>query len=246
MKRFFIQSNEITKPFPEISGQDALHIIKVLRLNKGDHIVLLDGTGLEYEAEIVRFSKNCVYVSIVRKILTGTESSVQIIVGQGYLKDKKMDLLVRHLTEIGIFRWIPVITERSIPQPDKKRMLSRTRRWKTIANEAVKQCKRSTPPEIAAPMTFQEIIRENNKADVKIIFYENETIPIQKTLIPEGQILSKILILLGPEGGFNPKEVDLAKASGFITASLGPRILKVETASISACTLVQYLFGDMG
>jgi len=246
MKRFFIQSDEISKPFPEIFGQDAQHIIKVLRLNIGDHIVLLDGTGHEYEAEIVRFSTNRVYVTIVRKVLTATESSVQIIVGQGYLKDKKMDLLVRHLTEIGISQWIPVITERSIPQPDKKRMVSRIQRWKAIANEAVKQCKRSIPPEIFAPVSFQEAVRQNNIADLKIIFFENETIPIKRSLVPDGQTPSKIMIMLGPEGGFSQKEVDLAKTAGFITASLGPRILKAETASISACTLIQYLFGDMG
>ena len=246
MRRFFIHPDEITKPFPEIFGQDAQHIIKVLRLNKGDHIVLLDGTGLEYEAKIVRFSTNRVYMSIIHKYLTGTESSVQIIVGQGYLKNKKMDLLVRHLTEIGITQWIPVITERSIPQPDKNRMLSRIQRWKAIANEAVKQSKRSIPPIIDAPVSFHEAIGQSNIADLKIIFFENEITPIKRSLVPDGQNPSKIMIMLGPEGGFSQEEVDLAKTSGFITASLGPRILKAETASISACTLVQYLFGDMG
>ena len=112
MKRFFIQSDEITKPFPEIFGQDALHIIKVLRLNKGDHIVLLDGTGLEYEAEIIRFSTNRVYVSIVRKYLTATEPSIQIIVGQGYLKSRKIKAGFKPLTEIGITRWILVIPQK--------------------------------------------------------------------------------------------------------------------------------------
>jgi 16S rRNA (uracil1498-N3)-methyltransferase len=246
MKRFFIHPDEITKPAPEISGQDAQHIKKVMRLHKGDHIVLLDGTGLKYTAEIIRFSNNRVYVSIVEKYLCKTESPLQIMVGQGYLKDKKMDLLVRHLTEIGITQWTPVITERSIPQPDKKRMFSRIQRWKVIANEAVKQSKRSIPPEIGAPLSFQEAVQQNNQADLKIIFYENETIPIKKSLVPVGQNPSKIMIMLGPEGGFSQKEIDMAKAEGFITAALGPRILKAETASISACTLVQYLFGDLG
>jgi len=246
MKRFFIHPDEITKPFPEIFGQDAQHIIKVLRLSKGAHIVLLDGTGLEYKAKIVRFSPDRVYVSIIAKLINDTEPPVRIIVGQGYLKDKKMDLLVRHLTEIGIFRWIPVVTERSIPQPDNKRMLSRTQRWKTIANEAVKQCKRSIPPNIDTPLSFHKAVEQNNSADLKIIFFENETIPIKRSVVPEGQTPSEIMIMLGPEGGFSQKEVEFAKASGFITASLGPRILKAETASISACTIIQYLFGDMG
>jgi len=246
MKRFFIHPDEIAKPAPEISGQDAQHVKKVIRLNKGDHIILLDGTGFEYKAEIIRFSNHCVYTSIIEKFLPETESPIQSMVAQGYLKDKKMDFLVRHLTEIGITRWIPVITERSIPHPDKKRMFSRIQRWKIIANEAVKQSTRSIPPEINVPLSFHEAVLQNNQADLKFIFFENETIPIKKSLVPVGPTPSKIMIMLGPEGGFSQKEVDMAKAEGFITVSLGPRILKAETASISACTLVQYLFGDLG
>lgn len=246
MKRFFIDHKEILKSAPTVDGQDAQHIKRVLRLKTGDPIVLLDGTGFEYIAKIVRFSNDRVYISIAEKYLTATESPLQIIVGQGYLKDKKMDMLVRHLTEIGITKWIPVISGRSVPQPDKKRVASRIKRWEVIANEAVKQSRRSIPPEIGEPLFFKDVIIKNSSVDLKIIFFENETIPLKKSLVLAVQNPSNIMIMLGPEGGFSNKEVEMAKAEGFITASMGPRILKAETASISACTLVQYLFGDMG
>jgi 16S rRNA (uracil1498-N3)-methyltransferase len=246
MKRFFIDPEEILKSTPAIGGQDAQHIKRVLRLKSGDPIVLLDGTGFEYIAKIVNFSKDRVHISIVEKISPETESPLQLIVLQGYLKDKKMDILVRHLTEIGVTKWIPVISERSVPHPDKNRMTSRMKRWETIANEAVKQCRRPIPPEICKPLLFDEAVSKNSDVDLKIIFFENETIPLTKSLADPAKNPSKIMIMLGPEGGFSQKEVEMAKNNGFISASMGPRILKAETASISACTLVQYLFGDMG
>jgi len=245
MKRFFIAHSEIMKNSPAIEGPDAHHIAKVFRLKPNDHIILIDGSGLEYEAEITSLSKNKVTVSIIKKYSPATESPVRIIVGQGYLKDKKMDMLIRHLTEIGIAQWIPLTSEYSVPKPDMKKINSKIQRWEMIAKEAVKQCKRTRVPEILPPISFQEAVEKNSRMDLKIIFYENETVSLSKTIVPLNQNPSTIFALLGPEGGFSYKEIALAKSNGFIIASLGPRILRAETASISACTLIQHLFGDM-
>ncbi len=245
MKRFFVEHSEIIKEFPVIEGQDAHHIAKVFRLKPKDHIVIVDGGGMEYEAEIISSSKNQVTVSVVKKYATVAESPVYITVGQGYLKDKKMDMLIRHLTEIGIAKWIPVVSEYSVPQPDVRKMDSRIQRWEVIAKEAVKQCRRTRVPEIVSPVSFQHAIEESSGFDLKIIFYENETAPMGQTLLPSDPKPSQLFVLLGPEGGFSNKEIELAKSAGFISASLGPRILRAETASISACTLIQHLFGDM-
>jgi 16S rRNA (uracil1498-N3)-methyltransferase len=245
MKRFFIAHSEIIKATPLIEGQDAHHISKVFRLKPADHIILIDGTGMEYEAEITHLSKNSVNVSIVRKYSPDTESPIQLIVGQGYLKDKKMDMLIRHLTELGITRWIPVSSEFSVPKPDMNKINSKFERWEIIAKEAVKQCRRTRIPDILSPMTFQRAVEENFGADLKIIFYENATTSLPETIQTLDQKPSNIFVLLGPEGGFSNKEVELAKTNGFIVASLGPRILRAETASLSACTIIQHLFGDM-
>jgi len=245
MKRFFIEHSEIIKTSPVIDGQDAHHITKVFRLKPKDHIILIDGSGMEYEAQITSLSKNKVSVSIIRKYSPDTEPMVQITVGQGYLKDKKMDMLIRHLTEIGIAKWMPLTSEYSVPKPDTKRINSKIQRWEMIAKEAVKQCRRTRVPEILSPVTFQEAVEENSSTDLKIIFYENETVSLAKTMVSLNQNPLNIFVLLGPEGGFSNKEIELAKSNGFIIASLGPRILRAETASISACTLIQHLFGDM-
>ncbi|RJP86259.1 MAG: 16S rRNA (uracil(1498)-N(3))-methyltransferase [Desulfobacteraceae bacterium] len=246
MRRFFIDPSEISKGTPVIEGQDAYHIAGVLRLKPKDHIILVDGTGFEYKAEILSSSKNQVAVSIVEKYAALTESPIGIHVCQGYLKDKKMEMLIRHLTEIGITRWTPVISERSIPQADKKPNPSRIERWHVIAREAVKQCRRTRVPEITPLTPFQQAVTNSADMDLKIIFYENATVPFSRSIAPDGHPITQILVIFGPEGGFSNREIEFARSNGFLVASLGPRILKAETASIAACTLIQHIFGDMG
>jgi 16S rRNA (uracil1498-N3)-methyltransferase len=247
MRYFFIKQSDLADSKAVVKGSDAHHIKNVLRLKIGDEIGLFDGTGLNYETRIVTLLPKSVEVSVIHSFPSTTESSVQITVAQALLKDRKMDLLVRQLTELGITRWIPFIAKRSVPRPDKKRLFTRTERWKKIAKEALKQCKRCCSPEIGATVSFEEVLNLGKDSDLKIVFWEEESKPVNKELtVSDLKPPEKIFILLGPEGGFTLKEVENAKESGFITASLGPRILRAETATIAACTLLQYLFGDMG
>ena len=247
MRYFFIKQSDLEGSKAVVKGSDAHHIKNVLRLKPGDKIGLFDGTGFNYETRIVTLLPKSIEVSVVRRFSSTTESNVQITVAQALLKDRKMDLLVRQLTELGITRWIPFIAKRSVPRPDKKRLFTRTERWNKIAKEALKQCKRCCSPEIGATVSFEEVLNLGRDSDLKIVFWEEESKPVNKELpVSNVKPLEKIFILLGPEGGFTLKEVENAKRSGFITASLGPRILRAETATIAACTLLQYLFGDMG
>ena len=247
MRYFFIKQSDLADSKAVVKGSDAHHIKNVLRLKIGDEIGLFDGTGLNYETKIVTLLPKSVEVSIIRSFPSTTESNVQITVAQALLKDRKMDLLVRQLTELGITRWIPFIAKRSVPRPDKKRLFTRTERWKKIAKEALKQCKRCCSPEIGTTVSFEEVLNLGKDSDLKIVFWEEESKPVNKDLpVSNVKPPEKIFILLGPEGGFTLKEVEKARKSGFITASLGPRILRAETATIAACTLLQYLFGDMG
>jgi 16S rRNA (uracil1498-N3)-methyltransferase len=246
MRRFFIQPSEIPKPVPVIRGRDVLHIRKVLRLKTEDHIILLDGRGNEYEAAIQKIFDDHIQVKIIQKFMSYSEPPISIIVMQAFLKEKKMDMLVRSLTELGMSRWVPFFSEHSIPRPDAKRMSSRVERWNEIAKESLKQCRRTTSPEISQPVDFHQAIHTDSDADLKIIFWENEPCTLKKSPASETQQPSKIIIMLGPEGGFSQKEIESAKSSGFISASLGPRILRAETASLVSCVLIQYLYGDMG
>jgi 16S rRNA (uracil1498-N3)-methyltransferase len=246
MRYFFIEQPAVGDPQLLITGSDARHIRTVLRLKSGDKIGLFDGQGFEYQARIVAVSAGRVEVSVLQRFPATAESPVQITIAQAFLKEKKMDRLVRQHTELGISKWIPFFAKRSVPRPSKKNLSARMERWKKIAKETLKQCKRGCVPQIGETATFEEVLNQSQACDIKIAFWENESEPVNAPL-PESELqIEKIFVLLGPEGGFTAEEIEQARDRGFVTATLGPRILRAETASLAACVLLQYLYGDMG
>ena len=154
-----------------------------------------------------------------------------------------MDLVIKHLTQLGIQKWIPFFCERSIPTPDAKRMENRKKRWETIARGSLKLCQRSRLPHISKPLSFEKLLNQSASYDLKIAFWEKATQRLNT--LNKTSSNGKILILIGPEGGFSKNEMELAKEKGFLSYSLGPRILRAETASISSCTLIQHILGDI-
>ncbi len=246
MRYFFIEPSKISGSTSIITGSDARHIKTVLRLKPGDKIGLYDGTGVEYRAEIISFSKEHINVSITDNFPSSTESPVQIVIAQAFLKEKKMDGLVRQLTELGITTWIPFFAERSVSRPDKKQILTRTQRWKKIAKEALKQCKRGRMIEIGDTVSFEEMLNLGERFDLKIVFWENECKSVNSELPKPDRQIKTIFAVLGPEGGLTSREIERARNRGFVTVTLGPRILRAQTATLAASVLLQYLFGDMG
>jgi 16S rRNA (uracil1498-N3)-methyltransferase len=247
MRYFYIEPTTLKKPIIAIEGSEVRHIRNVLRLKPGDTIRLFDGQGFEYEAAIQRLLANRVEIRIMRQMPATKESPVQIAVAQALLKEKKMDRLLRHLCELGITHWVPFICERSVPRPGAKRWPARVERWEKILKESCKQCQRARLPEIIKMMSFEEVLQYGQSWGLKIVFYENESASLHSLMSPALQpVPQKILLILGPEGGFSEQEIEKVKAAGFVVAGLGPRILRAETATMAACTLIQYLFGDMG
>jgi len=245
MRRFYIDPSALKGAHAVIGGTDAKHIRNVLRLKPGDRILLFDGSGLEHKARISGLSPGQVEVDIQESGPAMAEPPVHITVAQALLKERKMDQLVRHVTELGISRWVPFRTRRSIPRPESGRMTARLQRWEKISREALKQCRRGRAPEIAAPVGFESVLEMGAAADLKIVFYEGAASEGPWAMTPGGAV-KRILALLGPEGGFSPSEIEQARAAGFHIVGLGPRILRAETATLAACSLLQYLFGDMG
>ena len=245
MRYFFVDSKALNKPFATIEGSEARHMKNVLRLKPGDKIRVFDGEGVEYDASIHRFFSDRVEIKVTRKFPGTKESPVQIGVAQALLKEKKMDRLLRHLCELGVTRWIPFISERSVPRPSEKRLSARSQRWNKIVQESCKQCQRSKLPEIIKILTFEDVLDYGSSCDLQIVFYENESATL-KSLMPQHSAPRDILLILGPEGGFSEQEIENARAAGCVIAGLGSRILRAETAAIAACTLTQFLYGDMG
>ena len=247
MRYFFVESKALQKPFAAIEGSEVHHIKNVLRLKPGDKIRVFDGEGFEYDASIHRFFADRVEIKITRKFPGTKESPVQIGVAQALLKEKKMDRLLRHLCELGVTRWIPFISEHSVSRPGEKRLSARAQRWNKIVKESCKQCQRSKLPEIINTLTFEDLLDYGQSCDLKIVFYENESATLKSLMTPNSPSTPrKILLILGPEGGFSDQEIANARAAGCVVAGLGSRILRAETAAIAACTLTQFLYGDMG
>lgn len=247
MRRFFVRSIDENKPTVWLGGSEVKHIKTVLRLKPGDMIRLFDGSGSEYEAVIKHLSTTKTELVIARKVAATVESYPQLIVAQGFLRQKKMDTLVRQLCELGMTQWMPFFSERSVPRPDEKRLAARLQRWQKIVQESFKQCGRSILPEITPPVSFEEVLAVGQACELKFIFWENESRPLpQKSGIRTKKLGHRIFVVLGPEGGFTPQEIEKAKGCGFEVAGLGPRILRAETATLAACTLMQYIYGDMG
>ena len=246
MRRFYSPQQLETGKSVAISGTDALHISTVLRLKVGDMISVFDGRGHAFECRIKSLSSHEVDVIVEKNHPSKTESDIYITFAQAMLKSKKMDTLIRQATELGISRWTPFFSERSVPTPDRKRMNARLERWNKISREALKQCGRDIFMEVIPPMPMKEMLTRGQACDRKIIFWECESAPLEEPIsLPPEQIKS-LMVVVGPEGGFSAQEIDLATSLGYETQSLGPRILKAETAAVAAAVLMQFCFGDMG
>ncbi len=245
MHRFFIPPEIVAQPSPEITGSDANHIRRVIRLRPGDEIELFDGTGKIYTAQIVALASKKVLVSIIKEWSAKTESSLELAVAQALLKEKKMDRLVRQLTELGISRWVPFASQRTIPTPNPDAWQYESHVGRRSPASLSNNAGEAIMPQVDGLMSFQEILEMGACFDMAVIFWENEKKCLEKAFL-DVQKSPSLLAVFGPEGGFTEQEISMARAAGFITASLGPRILRAETAAIAGSTLLQYLFGDMG
>ncbi|MGD8847254.1 MAG: 16S rRNA (uracil(1498)-N(3))-methyltransferase [Desulfobacteraceae bacterium] len=245
MRRFYIPANRMGKEETIITGNDAHHLRDVLRLQPDDRVVVFDGAGGEYQAQVVSVERKQIRVAMLEKLRTDTDSALQLTIAQGYLKDKKMDGLVRQLSEVGVSRWIPFSSRRSIPTPDPKRMMGRSRRWHKISLESLKQCGRSRAMSIDPVVSFGDAVKLAADYDLKIIFWEESKSKSMPIGIQPSHPAS-VFVMIGPEGGFEAHEISHAQESGFKTVGLGPRILRAETAALAAAVMMQHTLGDMG
>jgi 16S rRNA (uracil1498-N3)-methyltransferase len=245
MRYFFVEPEQLAHPVVTISGQEARHMGRVLRLKPGMVVGLSDGCGFQGEARIEKMAREQVDLTVLRRYPSPREPGGELMVAQAMLKDQKMDLLVRQLTELGMTAWQPFISARSVPQPDARRQAARSERWERIAREAVKQCRRGRVPAIAPVGQFADILEAGRRFTTRIMFWEGarRSLPLEMEAAGDGP--GTVLVAVGPEGGFTEEEAAAAEEAGFRLASLGPRILRAETASVAACTLAQHLYGDL-
>jgi 16S rRNA (uracil1498-N3)-methyltransferase len=246
MHKFFVQKQNISNNTAVIEGDDVKHIYKVLRLSAGEKVSINNCEGKEYLGQIYEVNKSKVIVSLIEELPVNNESPVNIYLYQGLPKSSKMDLIVQKATELGVKSITPVITERVVVKSELNEF-RKVDRWNRIALEACKQCKRTLIPKINIPMEFEELLSELETIDLIVVPYENENGFGIKNLVNEVKNeVKNIAIIIGPEGGFEDTEIQRLKASGAYIVTLGPRILRTETAGFVCASLLMYELGDMG
>jgi len=249
MHHFFVEPENIKSGKVIISGSDVRHITSSLRLDVEDEITVADGAGNKYLVELSSIEDGMVIGEIKDEILKEVEARVNVTLVQGLPKSKKMDLIVQKCTELGINEVIPVETKRTVVKLKDSKAKRRVKRWQKIAKEAAKQSGRAQIPKVRRLMKFKEIKELLEDYDLVLIPWEDEVqIKLKDVLgeLKETENTKNIMIIIGPEGGFSSKEVELVKDAGAYSVTLGSRILRTETAGIVATTMVLYELGDLG
>ncbi len=254
----FLHKGDICRATPDQSR----YLGAVLRMKAGDRLTVFNGAGTEYETVIKRHAEKGIELEIMEKRdIPVTDFSVTLC--QAIPKAEKMDGIIRHATELGANRIIPFLSARSIPRPASSQSSRRTKanghnenisshkleRWRKIAVEACRQSGRVDIPEITEIMTFDGMLSALSPNSLRLIPWEEETeVSLRDVFTEPGFIsrndknipLKKIVLAIGPEGGFSFEEIDMARRTGFISVSLGKRVLRVETASLAALAVIQY------
>jgi len=221
------------------------HIRTVLRMKPGDCIGVVDGEGFQYKVRLTEVERRTVRGDILSRTALETESPVDITMGQALIKGNAFDLLVRKAAELGVRTIVPLKTRRCVARLAKESERIRTQRWQRIAEEASKQCGRSRVPEVhPAVLSVEEFCRHSADCDLKLVFWEDESRTRLQDIAPQG-LVSSIAFLAGPEGGWAAEEVDGLRQQGFHTVSLGPRLLKADSASLVILSLLQHRWGDL-
>ena len=246
MHRFFADENGIIDGRAFLSEEDSRHALRVLRLEEGDEIELVC-VPARYLAEIADITGDVIAVQ-VREELRCTEAKTHVTLYQGLPKADKMEMIVQKATELGVYAVQPVVMERCVVKLDGKDAAKKTERWQKIAREAVKQCARIETPEVRLPKKPAQLEAEFAAMDVLIVPWEDARDgSIKACLAPfEGREELNVGILIGPEGGISASEArQLAERFGAKLVTLGPRILRTETAGIAALTMTMALRGEM-
>ncbi|MFH1019522.1 MAG: 16S rRNA (uracil(1498)-N(3))-methyltransferase [Pseudomonadota bacterium] len=242
LRRFFINPANITGETAQLTGPEAHHLRTVLRLSPGDPIIFFDGTGARYQARIERILKDRVTATIIGQD-QDLPPKVRVHLGQALLKGQKMDLVLQKATELGVDTIWPFYSEYGIHKSPKDAQMER---WQRIVLEACKQCDRAKPPEIHAAREITDLMIHPPPCDARLIFWEHEARKtLDEALIGKRKDCRSLFFLLGPEGGFSKTEVACAHEEGFAPVSLGPRILRAETATLAATAILQFTLGNL-
>ena len=239
MPRFFVDNITETT---EITGADATHISRSLRMKVDDGIVLCDKTGYDFLCRIESFTENSVFCRLIEKVPSISEPSVKLTLYQALPKLDKFETIIQKSVELGVSRIVPVISSRCVSRPDEKGFLKKLERYEKISLEAAKQSGRGIIPEITEIIDYKSAIMKMKSDDVSLICYEKGGEKLKDVGLSDS---GNVSVMVGSEGGFETSEVLYAKDNGVIPISLGNRILRCETAPLAVIAIIMSLTENM-
>jgi 16S rRNA (uracil1498-N3)-methyltransferase len=254
MQRYFVAPGQMSEQAVSLSGEDARHLATVMRAKPGDEFIACSGSGRDVLARITSIDKDAVHAEIAEILPSGAEMAWQVTVAQSLPKGDKLETVIQKGTEAGAFAFQPFISRRTIVQYDERKEAKRLDRWRKIAKEAAEQSHRSLVPEIGSVCSWKQLAGQYADFDLVLLCYEEEG----RSGKGLREILSgfrsrgeepgprRILLIVGPEGGFSPEEADEAAAAGGVSVGLGKRILRTETAALYALACLAYESGELG
>lgn len=243
MPRFFVSPDMLSQAYPVLDGEQAAHV-KVLRLSKGEHITLCDGQGMEADCVIHEFADKQVTLSVLERTASTAEPKLRCSIYMGFPKADKFEHVVQKATELGACEIVIFPCERSVSRPDAKSLGKKLERWQKIAVSAAEQSGRGVIPEVIALDSFASAVKRAAVTELPLLFYENEK-NLSIRAAAGAHPYASAAVMTGPEGGLTQQEVQTAMDAGMTVCSLGPRILRCETAPLCALSALLYEAGDL-
>lgn len=219
----------------------AYHVARVLRMREGAPLVVFDGAGGEYRAEIARIDGSAVIVRLSERTSGTAESPLKITLVQGISRGERMDWTLQKATELGVNAIAPVLTARSVVRLDEKQAAKKQDHWRGIVIGACEQCGRTHVPAVGTPKTLRNYLSSVKKEGLRLVLSPSAP----GSLAGLASVPAKLELLIGPEGGLDDDEIGAARNAGFTPVRLGPRVLRTETAAVVALSVLQALWGDL-
>ncbi|MEW6719714.1 MAG: RsmE family RNA methyltransferase [Thermodesulfobacteriota bacterium] len=242
MPTFLVQRKNISGDTAVLSGTEAGHMLRSLRLSVGDSFHAFDEEGARYRMRILEATSRSLRAEVLETFAPEPPPAVAVTLLVGLPKADKMDFILEKATELGVSAVVPFRSSRTIPRVDPSDAKKRLLRWERVALAAAKQCGSGRIPEVSGIVPFAEALRRAASHEGRIVFYEGEREFTLKKVLSGLPPVKGIALVVGPEGGFSPDEVREAVAAGCRCAGLGSRILRVETAALAVLSMVMYHF----
>ena len=249
MHHFFVPAEWLQRDPVALTGETARQITRVLRMRPGDACLLLDDTGWAYRLVLEGFGPDRVTGRVIERLQPDTEPATRLWLHQSLLPERKMDWVLQKGTELGVAVFAPIIAERSLPGGKGAVDDAKLKRWRRIVKEAAEQSGRARLPELRPPELLAAACARAAGEDTLDLMAAVDTgaVPMRVALsAPNAHSFQQVRLFIGPEGGFTPAEVDMARRAGVVTVSMGPRVLRTETAGIVALAAILYGRGELG